>query len=252
MHTKFIYLTYYVWRQVQRARTRCWLEWAPHSASTISVLNMTYSTPVPLVREGQGVSLFFAYPFSFLVPLAQLKHHPETTLKHWVWLLNPLDQKLPTLFSWPQAVPAPLFTIQILFQLPYFFLHIILLVLQVQYPITHSVPLLFSILCLLDQVDKLLMQLLGFGHQLLHLCREGSDDGFWDRSTKDGRGRGLPRLQEGDWHQNRSSPKLGQEFLFPELVLPPLAGALVLETPIEFHCDSKHISAFYGGYFIGL
>ena len=109
MHTKFIYLKYYVWRQVQRARTRCWLEWAPHSASTISVLNMTYSTPVPLMREGQGVSWVFAYPFTFLVPLAQLKHHPETTLKHWVWLLDPLDQKLPTLFSWPQAVPALLF-----------------------------------------------------------------------------------------------------------------------------------------------
>ena len=108
MHTKFIYLTYYVWRQVQRARTRCWLEWAPHSASTISVLNMTYSTPVPLVREGQGVSWVY-FSFSFWVPLSQLKHHPETTLKHWVWLLDPLDQKLPTLFSWLQAMPAPLF-----------------------------------------------------------------------------------------------------------------------------------------------
>ena len=108
MHTKFIYLTYYVWRQVQRARTRCWLEWAPHSASTISVLNMTSSTPVPLVREGQGVSWVY-FSFSFWVPLSQLKHHPETTLKHWVWLLDPLDQKLPTIFSWPQAVPAPLF-----------------------------------------------------------------------------------------------------------------------------------------------
>ena len=213
-----------------KSQTRCWLEWAPHSASTISVLNMTYSTPVPLVRAGQGVS-FVCFSFSFWVPLSQLKHHPETTLKHWVWLLDPLDQKLPTLFSWPQAVSAPLFTIQILFQLPYFLLHIILLVLQVQYPITHSVPLLFSILCLLGQVDKLLMHLLGFSHQLLHLCGEGSDDGFWDRSTQDGRGWGLTRLQEGDWHQNRSSPKLGQEFLLPELVPPPFAGALVLETP---------------------
>ena len=65
-------------------------------------------------------------------------------------------------------------------------------------------------------------------------------------------GRGLARLQEGDWYQNRISPKLGQEFLLPELVPSPLAGAFVLETPIEFHCDSKHISTFYGGYFIGL
>ena len=148
MHTKFIYLTYYVWRQVQRARTRCWLEWAPHSASTIGVLNMTYNTPVPLVREGQGVSWVFAYPFSFLVPLAQLKHHPETTPKHWT-LLDPSDQQLPTLFPSLKLCQFLFFTIQILFQLQYFLLHIILLVLQVQYPITHSVPLLFSILWLL-------------------------------------------------------------------------------------------------------
>ena len=103
---KFIYLTHYVQRQAQRARTRCWLEWAPHSASTRSVLSTTYSTPGTLVSEGRGVS-FVYFSFSFWVPLSQLKHHPETTPKHWVWLLDPLDQKLPTLFSWPQAVPAP-------------------------------------------------------------------------------------------------------------------------------------------------
>ena len=212
---------------------------------------MTYSTPVPLVRTGQGVS-FVYFSFSYWVPLSQLKHQPETTLRHWMGLLDPSGQKLPSLFSWPQAVPAPLFTIQILFQLPYFLLHIILLDLQVQYPITHSVPLLFSILCLLGQVDMLPTHLLDFSLQLLHLCGEGSDDGLWNRSTQGGRGRGLTRLQEGDWHQNRISLKFGQEFLLPEFVPPPLAGALVLETPIELHCDSKHISAFYGGYFIGL
>ena len=252
MHTKFIYLTYYVWRQAQRARTRCWLEWAPHSASTRSVLSTTYSTPVPLVREGQGV-IFVSFSFSFWVPLSQLKHHPETTLKHWVWLLAPLDQKLPTLFSWSQAVPVPLFYHSDLVPTSIFpFAHHTFWSFRSNTQLTHSVPLLFSILCLLGPVDKLLMHLLGFSHQLLHLCGEGSDDDFWNRSTKDGRGRGLTRLQEGDWHQSRSSPKLGQEFLLSELVPPPLAGALVFETPIELHCDSKQISTFFGGYFIGL
>ena len=145
MHTKFIYLTYYVWRQVQRARTRCWLEWAPHSASTRSVLNMTYSTPVPLVREGQGVSWVFAYPFSFWVPLSQLKHHPETTLKHWVWLLDPFRPEASNSFFLASSLCQLLFfTIQILFQLPYFLLHIILLVLQVQYPISTFCPFAFQ------------------------------------------------------------------------------------------------------------
>ena len=105
---KFIYLTYYVRKQAQRTRTRCWLEWAPNSVSTISMVSITYSTPVPLVRAGQGVSWNFAYPFSFLVPLAQLKHHPEITLKQCMWLLDLSDQKLPTLFSWPQVMPGPL------------------------------------------------------------------------------------------------------------------------------------------------
>ena len=58
----------------------------------------------------------------------------------------------------------------------------------------------------------------------------------------------MARLQEGDWHQDRITPKLGHELLLPELVSPPLAGAFVLETPIEPHFDCKHISAFYGGY----
>ena len=59
------------------------------------------------------------------------------------------------------------------------------------------------------------------------------------------RGRRLVRLQEGDWHQERIPLELGQKLLPPEPV-PPLAWALVLETTIEFHCNFKHISTFYG------
>ena len=38
---------------------------------------MTYSTPVPPVRTGKGVS-FVYFSFSYWVPLSQLKHHPQT------------------------------------------------------------------------------------------------------------------------------------------------------------------------------
>ena len=53
---------------------------------------------------------------------------------------------------------------------------------------------------------------------------------------------------EGDWHQERIPLEFGQELLLPEPVPPHLAGALVLVTPIEPHCDFKHIRTFYGGY----
>ena len=79
-------------------------------------------------------------------------------------------------------------------------------------------------------------------HQLLCLCGEDSGDGSMDWSTQGDRGRGLARVQEGDWYQERIPLELGQK-----LLPPPLAGALVLETPIEPHFDFKHISAFYGG-----
>ena len=58
---------------------------------------MTYSTPASLVRAGQSVS-FVCFSFSLWVPLSQLKHHPETTLKHWMQLLDLSDQRLQTLF----------------------------------------------------------------------------------------------------------------------------------------------------------
>ena len=85
---------------------------------------------------------------------------------------------------------------------------------------------------------------------MLHMYDEGSGDGSVDWCTQGNRGRGLARIHKGDWLQDRISPKLGQELLLPELVPPPLAGALVLVTPIEPHSDLKHISALYGGYSI--
>ena len=91
----------------QRVRTR-WvrLAWAPHSASTISVPSMTYSTPVPLAKVGQGVS-FACSLLPFWVHLAQLKHPETVTLKCWRWLLAwNLDQRPPTLSIWPWVVSA--------------------------------------------------------------------------------------------------------------------------------------------------
>ena len=74
-----------------------WLEWvAPDSASTISTLSMTYSTPASLVRAGQGV--FYAYfSFSSWVHLAKLKH-PLTSLEHWLvlWVQGQRPPALPS------------------------------------------------------------------------------------------------------------------------------------------------------------
>ena len=210
---------------------------------------MTCSTPVPLVRTGQGVSFLY---FSFWVPLSQLKHHPETTLKHWMWLLDPSDQKLPTLFSWPHAVPAPLFYHSDLVPTSIF-------------PFAHhtsgpSGPIPNYTFCPFAFQHPLPPGPSRYASYAASSFQPPTPPPLWRRQWwwplemvhPGWQGRGLTRLQEGDWHQNRISPKLDQEFLLPELVHPPLAGALVLKTPIEFHSDSKHTSTFYGGYFTGL
>ena len=54
--------------------------------------------------------------------------------------------------------------------------------------------------------------------------------------------------RKGNGYQERISPKFGQELLLPELVSPPLTGAPVILTPVEFHSDFQHISTFFGGY----
>ena len=188
---------------------------------------MTYSTPASLVRAGQGVS-FVSFSFSLWVPWSQLKHHSETTLRHWMWLMDPSDHRLPTLFSGFQLCQFLFFTIQVLFQSPNFSLYLMPLVHKIMHPIRHPFPFLYSILCLLGQADMLLTQSLDLSHHLLHLYSKGSGHAFKNWSTQDSRGRRLARLQEGDWYQNRISPNLGQEFHLPELVPPPLAGAFLL------------------------
>ena len=76
---------------------------------------------------------------------------------------------------------------------------------------------------------------------------EGSGDGLTDWSIQGDRGRELARLQEGDRHQEKIPFEFGQELLLPEPAPHPFVGAIVLVTPIESHCDFKHICAFYGG-----
>ena len=198
------------------------------SASTISVLSMTYRTPVPLVDRPGCLFCFFFFFFSGALVSAETPpwENPETLDV----TIEPFRPEASNSFFLASSCASSFLPFRscsnfhISFCPSYFWsfrfntqLHILSLC-------------FFSILCLLGQVDRLLMQLLDFSHQLLHLCGEGSDDGLWNWSTQGGRGRGLTRLQEGDWHQNRISPKLGQEFLLPELVPPPLAGPLAWNT----------------------
>ena len=63
-----------------RFRTRWWLEWvAPNSTSNIGVLSMTYSTPVPLSRAGQGAFLFtLLFHFGCTWPSWRTWDDPET------------------------------------------------------------------------------------------------------------------------------------------------------------------------------
>ena len=102
-------------------------------------------------------------------------------------------------FSGFQLCQFLLFAIQILFQPPNFSLYLMPLVHKIMHPIRHPFLFLFSILCLLGQADVLLMKPLDLTHHLLHLCSEGSGNAFKNWSTQDSRGRGLARLQEGDW-----------------------------------------------------
>ena len=70
--------------------------------------------------------------------------------------------------------------------------------------------------------------------------------------TQGYRGRGLTRLQEGNWHKERISLEFGLEPLLPGPVQSLLTGTLALATSIEPHGDFKHISTFYGGFGIRL
>ena len=199
---------------------------------------MIYSTPASLVMAGQGVS-FVCFSFFFVGALvsadAPSRDNPETLDT----AIGPFRPEASNSFFWLPAVPVPLFYYSGLVPTSQIScLYLIPLVHKIMYLIRHPFPFLFSILCLLGQADMLLMQPFNFSQHLLHLCSKGSGHVFKNWSTKDSRGRDWPGSRKGMWHQNRSSPKPGQEFLLPELVPPPFAGALVLETCIEFHCDS--------------
>ena len=159
------------------------------------------------------------------------------------------NQRPPTLPFWPQVVPALLFYFSDI--VPDFLSHLSQLMSSPHLP-THLLPLPLSLTSLLCQVIWLMTKIFCVPHHLLWLCNEGSGDGRTDRTTQGHRGRGLARLQEGNWHKERISLKFSQEPLLPENVSSPLTGTLILVTPTELHSDLKHISTFYGGYGIRL
>ena len=192
---------------------------------------MTYSTPVPLVRTGQGV-LLFIFLFLYWVPLSQLKHHPETTLRHWMGLLDPSDQKLPALFSWPQVVPAPLFlpirfcsNFHISFCTSYFWsfrsntqLHILSLCFSAS---SASWAKWIYFLC-------------------IFLISATNSSTFVEKAVMMASGTGLPRVAgEGDWPGSRkgigtrigSLLNLARNFSFLSLSLLLLLGLLYLKSP---------------------
>ena len=120
------------------------------------------------------------------------------------------------------------------------------LVQEISNPVANLFLLLLSLLCLLGQPVSPLTKTPYLLFNLMDLFEQGGLHGSQDRSTQGDRVRGLARLKERYWHQNRILPELCQEPLLPEHVPPPLAETLILITPIELHCDLKHISTFYG------
>ena len=120
------------------------------------------------------------------------------------------------------------------------------LVQEISNPVANLFPLLLSLLCLLSQLVSSLKKTPYLVFNLMDLFEQGGLQGSQDWSTQGDGVRGLARFKERYQHQNRILPELCQEPLLPEHVPPPLAGTLILITPIELHCDLKHISNFYG------
>ena len=206
---------------------------------------MTYSTPASFVRAGQHV--FFVY-FSFFFlgvhgPAEAPFDIPRTLTDTLGARLKPEASN--TSFLASSCASSSFLTFQVLFQLFYFTSHNLPQVLHLP---THLLPLLLSITSLLCQAVPLVTQILHVPHHLICLCHEGSGDGRRERTAQGHRGKGLARLQEGNWHKERIYLELGQEPLLPEPVQSPLTGTFVLVTPKEPQGDFKHISTFYGGY----
>ena len=200
---------------------------------------MTYITPVPLSRAGQGVSSAYSFLF-FLGALGPAE--------------APLDDP-ETLEATPRPAPLRPETFNLSFSSP-------------NWLSSHSI-FQISYLKLVLWSNRSLTQLLNFScffssfstswakqshcwqnplicSSISGTCLSRVASSSHDWSIQGDKVRGLARLQKGNWPQNRILHVLGQELL-PEPCPPLLAGALVLITPIEPHCDLKHISAFYGG-----
>ena len=203
---------------------------------------MTYSTPALLVRAGQGVFFFF---FLGCTWLSWRTHgHPWSP----DWCFRCKTRGLQHFFSGLKLCQLIFLTFELLLQALQLTSHNWP---QVLHLLAHLLPLLFSLTSLLCQAVPLMTMIFHVFQHLLCLCHEGSGNDRAYRTTQGHRGRGLVRLQEGNWHKERISLKLCQKPLLPEPVPPPLTGTFVLVTPIELHGDLKHIITFYGGCGIG-
>ena len=214
---------------------------APNSASTIILPRMAYNTPVPLLMAGQGI-LGFCLPFFFLCALvpaaAPLDNpgslevitgpvfpRPEASTLSCSSSILLCFRSCPSLYNSPFTSTSGLLN---------------------HWPNNSSFPTL-SQLCLSPGLYGATGDAVASFHPPFPLPTWWRQWWWQPELVHPGwRGRGLTRLKEGNWHQERISPEFGQELLLPELVPPPFAGALVLVTPIEFNSDFKHISTFYG------
>ena len=136
------------------------------------------------------MSLLFSF-FSFLVPLAQLKH-PETSLKH--WRLQPGEHHPDQRFLFAFSLLLELFKLQ-----PHtsnFNPKVHSLVQETPNPVVNLFPLLLSLLCLLGQLVSPLMKPPYLLFNLMDLFEQGGLHGSLDQSTQGDRVRGLVRLKE--------------------------------------------------------
>ena len=208
---------------------------------------VTYSTPACLVGAGQGVSCLFF--FFFVEALVSAEAPPWDNPETLDAAIGPFRPEASNSFFLASSCASSSF---LLFRscsnLQISGRYLMPLVHKIMHPIRHPFPFLFSILCLLGQADTLLMQSLDFSHHLLHLCSKGSGHAFKNWSTQDSRKKGIGQAPgRGIGTRIGSLLNLARNFSFLSLSLLLLLGAFVLEIPIEFHCDSKHISTFYGG-----
>ena len=207
------YLTYYVRKQAQRGRTRCWLEWVPHSASTISVLSMTYST-LSLLWGQARVSLGFCLPFFFFfgcpwLSWSTLRQPWNTGGDYWgktktrglqlFFLASRCASSTFLLFGscanlQISAFTSCLWSIRSCIQLNILFLCSSASSASWAKQIHFCCSLFISATI---SVVKAVMMASRTGPP------RAAQEGNWPGSRK------------GDWHQNRISPKFGQEFLLP-------------------------------------